>query len=76
MVLPVMLPPGLARFVTNPDLTGSPTEIATIGIEVVALLAAKAAGVPKVAITSTEWRTSSAAARASRSGLPSATWYS
>jgi hypothetical protein len=39
-------PPGCARLVTSPALTGSPTEIMTIGIDVVACLAAKLAAVP------------------------------
>ena len=35
---PVMLPPGRARLVTNPDSTGSPTPAMTIGIVRVALI--------------------------------------
>jgi hypothetical protein len=48
----------------------------TIGIVVVAIIAAWVAGVPKVAITSTGSRTSSLAAMASRSGSPPAVRYS
>src|SRR5262249_53036823 len=71
MVLPVIFPPGRARLGTSPARTGSPIEIMTMGTVVVACLAAKLAGVPKVAITSTGRRTSAAAASASRSGAPS-----
>src|SRR5262245_41762288 len=45
MVLPVIFPPGRARLGTRPARTGSPIEIMTIGIVVVACLAAKLAGV-------------------------------
>jgi len=67
IVLPVIFPPGRARLGTSPARTGSPIEIMTMGTVVVACLAAKLAGVPKVAITSTGRRTSAAAASASRS---------
>ncbi len=46
MVLPVTLPPGCARLCTRPARTGSPIEIATIGIVEVAILAARLDGVP------------------------------
>src|SRR5438874_5782199 len=58
MVLPVIFPPGRARLGTSRARTGSPIEIMTMGIVVVACLAAKLAGVPKVAMTSTGRRTS------------------
>src|SRR5262249_53176831 len=45
MVLPVIFPPGRARLGTSPARTGSPIEIMTMGIVVVACLAAKLAGV-------------------------------
>src|SRR5262249_25409753 len=44
MVLPVIFPPGRARLGTSPARTGSPIEIMTIGIVIVACLAAKLAG--------------------------------
>jgi hypothetical protein len=39
-VLPVMLPPGLARLDMSPALIGSPIDIATMGIVFVAYCAA------------------------------------
>src|SRR5215471_18871826 len=45
LVLPVIFPPGRARLGTSPARTGSPMEIMTMGIVVVACLAAKLAGV-------------------------------
>jgi hypothetical protein len=44
-VRPVRFPPGLARLSTRPRPTGSLTEIATMGIVLVAFRAATAAGV-------------------------------
>jgi hypothetical protein len=41
-----MLPPGRARLATRPARTGSPTPTITIGIVVVAALAASVGGVP------------------------------
>src|SRR5262245_5698640 len=41
-----MFPPGRARLVTSPAPTGSPIPIITVGIVVVACLAARAGGVP------------------------------
>ena len=41
---PVMLPPGRARLATSPAATASPTGAMTIGIVVVACLAARAPG--------------------------------
>ena len=51
---PVMLPPGRDRLLTKPVATGSPpASVDTIGMVVVAFLAAMAAGKLKVRITST-----------------------
>src|SRR4029450_13531175 len=51
---PVALAPGRARVATRPGLTGSSHKPKTIGIVVVAALAASAAGVvPGVAMTAT-----------------------
>ena len=51
---PVMLPPGRVRLATRPSLTGSSPTAKTIGIVVVAALAARAASeLPGVAITAT-----------------------
>jgi hypothetical protein len=63
---PVMLPPGRARFGTRPIATTSDSDSITIGIVVVARLAASVAGVPKLAITSTLRLTNSAACSGSR----------
>ncbi len=57
---PVRLPPGRARLATRPSLTGSSPTRKTIGIAVVAALAA-IAPVPKVTITRTCLCTNSAA---------------
>ena len=43
---PVTLPPGRARLATRPAPTGSPAFVITMGMVVVAFLAANAAGVP------------------------------
>jgi len=72
MVFPVILPPGLLKLATSPAPTGSPTPIMTMGIVVVACLAASVGGVPNVAMRSTGRWTISAAAHASRSGRPPA----
>ena len=65
--LPVTLPPGRLRLVTSPLRTGSETAAKTIGIVVVASLAASAAtGPPIAAMTLTRWRTSSAASAGRR----------
>ena len=45
--IPVMFPPGCARLATKPLRTGSPTPIITIGIVVVAFLAAWTTGVAR-----------------------------
>ena len=73
---PVTLPPGRARLATKPAPTGSPALVITIGMVVVALLAANAAGVPEATIRSTLRRTKSAASSGRRSGFCSANRYS
>ena len=45
VVNPVMFPPGLARLSTSPPATGSPASKKTMGIVLVAFLAARAADV-------------------------------
>src|SRR3974390_2946501 len=66
---PVTLLPGRSKLVTRPTMTGSPVLTKTIGISVVAALAAGAAGV-FAAITATLRRTRSAAITWRRDGLP------
>jgi hypothetical protein len=67
MVTPVTLPPGRLRLATRPIFTGSVPAVNTIGIVVVAALAASAEAVPPVAaITAILRRTSSAASTGSR----------
>ena len=73
---PVTLPPGRARLATKPAPTGSPAFVITMGMVVVALLAANAAGVPETTIRSTLRRTRSAASSGRRSGFCSANRYS
>ena len=73
---PVTLPPGRARLATKPAPTGSPAFAITMGMVVVALLAANAAGVPETTIRSTLRRTKSAASSGRRSGFCSANRYS
>jgi hypothetical protein len=63
----VTLPPGCARLDTRPAPTGSPALVMTIGIVVVACLAAEGPGEPWDTMTSTFSRTSSAAKPGSRS---------
>ena len=76
-LMPVALPPGRARLATRPSLTGSSPTPKTIGIVVVAALAASAAAVlPGVAITATRRRTRSAMSAGRRSYWPSSQWYS
>ena len=54
MVVPVTLPPGRLRLATSPASTGSPPAVNTIGMELVAALAASGDGSPPVAaITAT-----------------------
>jgi len=51
---PVALPPGRPKLATKPDFTGSVPPVKTIGIDVVAALAASAGALPPVAtITAT-----------------------
>ena len=76
VVNPVMFPPGRGRLSTRPAAIGSVTSIKTIGIVLVAFLAATAAGVLGAMIKSTLRRTSSSAKAESRSSLPSAYRYS
>jgi len=64
---PVTLPSGRARLDTIPDPKASPTTATTMGIVVVAFLAARTPGVPWVTITSTLSRTRSANRAGSRS---------
>ena len=73
---PVTLPPGRARLATKPAPTGSPTFVITMGMVVVALLAANAARVPATTIRSTLRRTRSAASSGRRSVFCSANRYS
>ena len=55
LLVPVTLPPGWARLATRPSLTGSSPTLKTMGIVVVAALAAAAALFPNAAITATRW---------------------
>ena len=70
------LPPGRARLATKPAPTGSPAFAITMGMVVVALLAANAGAVPATTIRSTLRRTKSAASSGRRSGFCSANRYS
>ena len=65
-----MFPPGRARLATNPLPTGSLSNAMTIGIVVVASLAARVAVGPPVTMTSTLRRTNSAASSGRRSSFP------
>ena len=56
-----MFPPGRARLATNPLPTGSLSNVMTMGIVLVASLAARVSAGPAVTMTSTLRRTSSAA---------------
>ena len=51
---PVALPPGRLRLVTNPNFTGSSAARKTIGIVMVAALAASPEVIPPTAITATQ----------------------
>ncbi len=74
---PVMLPPGCAKLRTKPIATGSLSRsTATVGMWLVASLAAASAAAPLTTRTATLSRTRSAASWDSRSGLPSACRYS
>ncbi len=69
-LIPVTLPPGRLRLATRPSWTGSPPVRKTIGIVVVAALAASTdADVPGVTMTATRRRTRSAANSGSRCGF-------
>src|SRR5262245_55821226 len=76
-LMPVALPPGRARLVTRPSLTGSSATPKTIGIVLVAALAARAPLLkPGVAMTAT-WRPTRSDMRdARRPYWPSSQWYS
>jgi len=67
-----MFPPGRAKLEMRPVPTGSPAGAMTIGISVVACLAAVTAGVCEATMMSTLSRTSSSASPRSRLGFPSA----
>ena len=75
-VMPVTLPPGRARLETSPAPTGSAMLTMTIGISVVAALAAAAAGVDCTNRTFGWRRTNSSASEGSLSNFPSAKRYS
>src|SRR6516165_6060389 len=70
-LMPVALPPGRARLATNPSSTGSIPTPKTMGIVVVAALAASVAGAPPVEITATRRRTRSPMSGGRRSYWPS-----
>src|SRR6516165_2257428 len=75
--MPVALAPGRARLATRPSLTGSSPTPNTIGIVVVAALAARAAMLlAGVAIAATRRRTRSAMSDGRRSNWPLSQWYS
>ena len=66
---PVMFPPGCARLATNPAPTGSALDAMTMGMVLVACLAARAAAVVPATMMSTCICTRSAVARSGhRSG--------
>ena len=66
-LIPVTFPPGWLKLATSPNSTGSVPTLKTTGIDVVAALAASAAGVlPRVTITATRRRTRSATSSGSR----------
>ena len=71
---PVTFPPGRARLATNPSRTGSGPPVAmTMGMVLVASLAARTTGVPPIATMRSTWSWTSSAARAGRrSRSPSA----
>src|SRR5262245_42922635 len=66
-VMPVTFPPGWLRLATRPSPTGSAAVENTIGIVVVAVLAASAAGVMEVVITATLRRIKAATSSGNRS---------
>ncbi len=65
-VSPVTLAPGVAMLATSPAATGSTPTVMTIGMVVVAFLAARVAGLVDVTITSTPERTRSVASSGRR----------
>ena len=69
-VNPVMLPPGRPKLVTSPLVTGSPAPMKTMGMVLVACLAARAASVGGATMTSTWSATSSAASAGEPLDLP------
>ena len=71
-VVPVTLPPGRARLEASSSSTGSAMPMPTIGIDEVAFLAARTAGVAKATIASTRCPTSSCASSLSLFTSPSA----
>jgi hypothetical protein len=71
-VTPVTRPPGRARLETRPYRRASPTPAMTIGVSLVALRAARAAGCEAATITSTFRRASSMARSSNRSTRPCA----
>ena len=76
VVTPVRLPPGRLRLATSPARPDRSTSAKTIGIVVVAALAASAPECLRLTITFTCRRTKSAASAGSRSFWPSAQRYS
>ena len=68
---PVMLPPGRPKLSTIPVATGSPAAAMTMGISVVAFLAARVSLVTEVTMMSTLSRTRSAISAGKRSLFPS-----
>jgi len=67
LTTPVILVPGCFRAVIRPNWIGSALDEKMIGIDVVALLAANAAGPPPEIIAATLWFTSIAANHGSKS---------
>ena len=67
----VRLPPGRFKPLTSPSAIGSPLVVKTVGMVVVARLAASAAALSLATITATFWRTRSAASAGIRSYCPS-----
>ena len=76
LVAPVAFPLGWLRLATTPAATGSIPSWKTIGIVVVAALAASVAGMVMATITDTRRRTNSAAKAGNRSYWLSAQLYS
>src|SRR4249919_532163 len=72
MLTPVRFQPGRLRLLTRPTATGSLLLANAMGMVAVAALAARAAALPKAAMTATLRRTRSAASAGSRSNCSSA----